>query len=55
MRRMVLKRLVFGTLLVTFLVAEGLLVSYVHRTKARVNDLYRRAEAAAQRAELATQ
>lgn len=53
MRRITLKRLVFGALLASFLVAEGFLVSYVHRTKVSVKELYHRTEAAAQRAEAA--
>ena len=40
-------RLLFALLLLAFLIAEVYLVAYVHRTKAKVADLCRRAEAAA--------
>lgn len=53
MRRLTWKRVLLGTLVVLFLVAEGLLVAYVHRTEARVNYMFHRAEAAAERAEAA--
>ena len=43
------RRLFCVVLLLTFLIAEVYLVAYVHRTKAQVADLCRRAEAAAMR------
>ena len=53
MRRMTVKRVLFGVLLAGFLAAEGLLVAYVRRTELRIDFLCKRAEAAAQRAEAA--
>ncbi len=53
MFRFSLPRLLAAALMVTFLVSEGFLVAYVHRTKARMNEIYQATEAAAERAEAA--
>jgi uncharacterized protein (UPF0333 family) len=54
MFRFSLGRLLLAVLLVAFFVGEGLFAAYVHRTKARMNEIYQATEAAANRAEAAT-